>query len=242
MKLFIKLLLLVAVTAYLIFTFSHITQRGDNSVCSSVKVAIADSLHGGFITEQEVEHLLKKGKQYPVGLVMDSINGKAIETLLKKNPFIKDAVCYKTPGGRVNIIITQRLPVLRIMTESGEDFYIDENGKKMNAGNYMADLTIATGNIDADYARKYLVPLGKYLHGDEFWNNQIEQIYVTDEKNVELVPRVGNQIIEIGVPEDMEDKLKNLEQFYRKVMPTVGWNKYSKINIEYDNQIICTKK
>ncbi len=242
MKLFIKLLLLVAVTAYLIFTFSHITGQGDKSVCSSVEVAIVDSLHGGFITEQEVEALLKKGQQYPVGLVMDSINSKTIETLLKKNPFIKDAVCYKTPGGRINIIITQRLPIMRIMTESGEDFYIDENGKKMNPGNYVADLTIATGSIDPDYTRKHLVPLGKYLHENEFWNNQIEQVYVTEEKKMELVPRVGHQIIEVGVPEDMEDKLKNLEQFYRKVMPTVGWNKYSKINLEYDNQIICTKK
>ncbi len=242
MKLLLKLLLLLAVTAYLVFTFAHIPGRGDDSVCNSVEIAIVDSVHTGFITKQEAEFILKTAGIYPTGLIMDSINGRRIEETLEKNRFIKDAVCYKTPGGRVNIIVTQRLPVMRIMADNGEDYYIDEAGKRMLAGKYLADLTIATGHIDTAYSRKHLAAFGRELRADDFWSNQIAQIHVTSDGKVELVPRVGNQIIEIGRPEHIRQKLDNLKNFYRKVMPTVGWNKYSRINLEFENQIVCTKK
>lgn len=241
MKILIKLLLLFGLTFYLLFAFTHITDKGSDTVCSSVEMAIVDSMHAGFITEKEVDHILKSSGLYPIGRLMDSISSKQIEEQLTKNPFIKSAVCYKTPGGRVNIIITQRLPVMRIMADNGDDYYIDDNGYTMAPGNYVADLTIATGNIDKKFTRKHLVRLGKHLRAFDFWNNQIEQIHITADQKMELVPRVGDHIIYIGRPVNLQRKLDNLEKFYRKVMPAVGWNKYSRINLEFENQIICTK-
>ncbi|HJC97601.1 MAG TPA: cell division protein FtsQ, partial [Candidatus Phocaeicola merdavium] len=29
---------------------------------------------------------------------------------------------------------------------------------------------------------------------------------------------------------------------YEKVLSQVGWNKYERISVEFNNQIICTKK
>ena len=52
----------------------------------------------------------------------------------------------------------------------------------------------------------------------------------------------GEHIVYMGQMEGFEKKLKRLKTFYRKAMGQVGWNKYVKINLEYDNQIICTKK
>ena len=81
---------------------------------------------------------------------------------------------------------------------------------------------------------------------DDFWNNQIEQIYVTKNRKgkrvVELVPRVGDQIVYLGVLDDYEKKLRKLRKFYDRAIGTVGWKKYAQVNLEYDNQIICTKR
>ena len=57
-----------------------------------------------------------------------------------------------------------------------------------------------------------------------------------------LVPRIGNHIIEIGKADNLEKKLAKLEEFYKEGLSKVGWNKYNKINIEFDKQVICTKK
>ena len=59
---------------------------------------------------------------------------------------------------------------------------------------------------------------------------------------MEIVPRVGDQIVYLGTLDNFQKKLRNLRIFYDKAMGTVGWNKYKRINLEYDNQIICTKR
>ena len=42
--------------------------------------------------------------------------------------------------------------------------------------------------------------------------------------------------------ENMEEKFRKLKTFYHEGLNHVGWNKYSRISIEFSNQIICTKK
>ena len=91
---------------------------------------------------------------------------------------------------------------------------------------------------------------------NELWRNQIEQINVLPDRSIELVPRVGNHIVYIGrLPEcsskrNREEDINNfvnkkmdrLEKFYKYGLSQAGWNKYSYINIEFDNQIICKKR
>jgi cell division protein FtsQ len=82
----------------------------------------------------------------------------------------------------------------------------------------------------------------KYIDDNDFWSAQIDQIYVDSNNDIDLIPRVGNQLIHIGTTENIEGKLKNLAAFYDKVLPEVGWNKYSVINLEYKDQIVCKKR
>ena len=84
--------------------------------------------------------------------------------------------------------------------------------------------------------------MGNMLMGDNFWQNQIEQINVLGDGTIEIVPRVGEHIIYLGRPVNVEKKLQRLEKFYRYGLSKAGWNKYSYISLEFDNQIICKKK
>ena len=65
---------------------------------------------------------------------------------------------------------------------------------------------------------------------------------VFSNKNIELVPRVGDHVICLGKLDDFERKLKRVKVFYEKGLNKVGWNKYSRISVEFGNQIICTKR
>ena len=125
MKVFLKLLLLAAVAAYLVFAFIRLTGGEDTSRCRSVNIVITDSMHAGFITKADVESLLKSKRLYPIGEEMDKIDGLAIERALKKHSFVKNAVCFKGPDGRVSVMISQRLPVMRVMGTGG-NYYVDE--------------------------------------------------------------------------------------------------------------------
>ena len=80
------------------------------------------------------------------------------------------------------------------------------------------------------------------VENDKFWNAQIEQINVTPTREIELVPRVGDHVVFLGKIDNFEEKLGRLKIFYEKALNKVGWNKYERINLEFSNQIICTKR
>ena len=172
---------------------------------------------------------------------MKQIDGVAIERALRRNSFIDSVSCYKSPGGVVNVLILQRLPLLRVKADNGDDYYIDNKGNVMNPQGYSADLVVATGNISKTFAKKQLVQLGRFLRDDPFWNDQIEQIYVTSQQHIQMVPRVGSHIINFGTTDSISQKFRNLYTFYEKVLPEVGWNKYAEISVEHVSQIVGRK-
>lgn len=253
----ILLVLNLAAAVYLVMAMTSFNHPKDTyPMCTKVAINIEDESTNGFLSVKEVKQILEKKNLYPLKKRMAEVNPRDIEDLLKVSPFVNTAECFKTKDGCVNINLTQRLPIVRIKNSRGEDYYLDDQGGIMPNSKYTSDLIIATGSISSWYARNYLVLLAEGLMADEFWRNQIVQINVLPDKGIELVPRVGNHIIYIGalpqtkyiskrhelVTSFVSKKMERLAKFYRYGLSQAGWNKYSSINIEFDNQIICKRR
>lgn len=253
-KLFIASDVLLAI--YLVFVFTSFDRKNESkAICSKVNIEIADDATSGFIDTKVIKKRLQKAGAYPIGKPLNTVNARAIEEMLRTSPFVKTAECYKTEGGTVYISVTQRMPVIRIKADNGDDYYVDDNDCIMPRSNYTSDLIIATGSISRRYATTCLSPLGKTIMQNDLWKNLVEQINILPDQNVEIVPRIGNHIVLLGkLPEDVDrkkqeeaiadffnHKMERLEKFYSYGLSEVGWNKYSYVNIEFDNQIICRK-
>ncbi len=233
----------IAIAVYLLFAITAFNEpETAGSVCTQVKIDISDDIVDGFLDADKIKKNLQQANIYPLAKPMETIDAREIEETLRKNPFVDSAQCYKTQGGHVCITLSQRMPVMRIKADNGDDYYIDRAGDIMPGHGYATDLTVATGHISRRYARKVLTPVGNFIVNDKLWHNQIEQINVLADGTVELVPRVGDHIVYIGRPENIGSKLARLEKFYRYGLSKVGWNRYSYINLEFDNQIICKKR
>lgn len=248
----------VILAVYLLFAFTTVSKKSSaTTVCSKVDIRIADEMTNGFLDAATVKHNLQKAGCYPViNKPLTDVNTRDIEeALMLRTPFVKTAECYKTEGGNVYITVTQRMPVIRIKAENGDDYYVDDNDRVMKSSNYTSDLIIATGSISRQYATRYLSSLGKVIMGNELWKNLIEQVNILPDKSVEIVPRVGDHIVCLGplpaykgkngekeITEFMTRKMGRLVKFYKYGLNNVGWNKYSYIDIQFDNQIICRKR
>src|SRR5690606_6291830 len=79
----------------------------------------------------------------------------------------------------------------------------------------------------------------RHIEKDEFWNAQLAHVHIDGQGNVSFLTQVGDQRVEFGKPVRMEEKFRKLFIFYKEVLPVVGWEKYSRLNIEYKDQIIC---
>lgn len=234
---------LLLVIAYLVLALTAFNRKPVSLVCSDVELVIKDSIYAGFITKKEVISILKKKDINPIGKELSDIRTKALEEALGNHPLIDEVECYKTPSGKLGIEMTQRIPILRVMAANGENYYLDNKGTVMPPdAKCVAHLAIVTGNVEKSFAMKELYKFGVFLQNNSFWNAQIEQIHVLSGRNVELVPRVGDHLIYLGKLNGFEKKLKRVKMFYEKGLNQVGWNKYSRINVEFSNQIICTRK
>ncbi len=240
-KLFI-FLFLILITVYLIVAATVLNGKPTEAVCSGMELIINDSIDYGFISKREILRLLNNKKLSPIGKKISEINVRELEEELKKHPLIGNAECYRTPGNRIGIEITQRVPILRVMAANGEQYYIDDKAHTMPVPNSAANVAIVTGHVDKAFATKELYEFGMFLQKNPLWKAQIQQINVTTAKELELVPQVGDHIIFLGKPNHYENKFERLKTFYKKGLNEIGWNKYSRISLEFDNQIICTKK
>ena len=254
-RLFVASDILIAI--YLLLAFVSFDKKGDpKALCSKVNIDIADNAAGGFLDAKVIKERLQKTGFYPIGRQLKDVDTRGIEEMLRRSPFVKTAECYKTEGGYVYISVTQRMPVIRIKADNGDDYYVDDHDCIMPRSSYTSDLIIASGNINRWYAINYISPLGKAIMQNDVWKNLIEQINITPNLGVELVPRIGDHIVYIGQLPEITDKSKHdkdiaqfvdkkmtrLEKFYKYGLSQVGWNKYSYVNIEFDNQIICKRK
>lgn len=233
---------LIATSVYLVLAVTVFNAKPTNRECKSIELEIKDNTDLGFVTLKDIETSLKQKKLSLVGKALESIDTRAIENTLEKNSFVKNAECYITSGGKLKIDIYQRIPMMRVISSNGDNYYIDNEGKIMNANGKAVRVTVATGYIDRKFAQDKLFELAKFLKSDYFWDSQIEQINITTKQEIELIPRVGDHVLFIGKPEMYEIKFRKLKAFYKEALNNVGWNKYERISVEFNNQIICTKK
>ena len=215
----LSIIIATLLTCYIAVTAFFFRDVKENRLCEGLQIVVRDSLDKHFVTNEDLVYLLKKSKLYPVKKPMDKINTEKIETELLNNDMISHV---ESPSG---------------------NYYIDNIGSMMPLSrHYVAHVLVASGYVEKEFAKNELYKFALYLQDNEFWNDQIEQIYVDADKNVELIPRVGNHRIILGSFDNFPEKLDNLKLFYEQAIPKVGWEKYSAINLKYKNQIVCTKR
>ena len=256
MKRYIIIILDIIIAGYIIFAVTSFNNpKRLVTKCTKVEIDIADETTYGFLDAKEIKAILERKGIYPMGRRLDDISPRNIESILNHSPFVSTAQCHKTIDGHVVITVTQRSPLVRIKSERGDDYYLDENGGIMPNSKYVSDLIIVTGEVSRTFARRYISILARVIMSDDFWRNNIVQINVQHDLGIEIVPRVGDHIVFLGylplsakqserdeeVTVFVREKLKRLRNFYRYGLSVAGWNKYQRIDIQYDNQIICKK-
>lgn len=210
--------------------------------CKDVHITIEKGVIEGFLTPAEIQKMLAADNIKPVGRTLSQINTREIEEKLQSKELIEQAECYKTQSGNLCISVKERIPVMHVMADNGEDYYVDNQGNQMSNPDYVCNLMIATGKINRKYARRVLAPVGKLVMQDPFWRNQIVQLNVLADETLEMIPRVGNHVVYLGKPVGIKRKLERLRKFYKYGLNQAGWNIYSRISVELDNQIICKKR
>jgi cell division protein FtsQ len=265
MKKIVNICIWIVLGTGLIFTLAFVNKTEAVMPCKSLDITIADDPENFFVQPEDIKMLIREKGDSIVNQPVSTINVSRLENILNNNASISKAQIYITINGEVKVEVKQRRPLVRIIDKYNDSYYIDEEGRFMPLSDkFTSKVLVANGNFRDPYNIHYIYTikqieadsclreativddifeLAKYINADEVWRAQIVQIYVNSEKEIELVPRIGDQRIILGDISDMDQKFKKLLIFYKQGLnPTGWWNAYSVINLKFRNQVVCTKK
>ena len=164
-----------------------------------------------------------------------------MEEAISTNRLVKSVEVYITQSGSIIASIHQRNPVMRIISHRDGSYYIDSERERMpTSQNYTVYLPLATGYITEEFAKNELYDFVAFISKSSRWDAWVDQIVVDQHQKVQIVPRAGDFKVILGSLDEYEEKLEKLKLFIDKGLNTVGWNRYSEINLEYSNQVVCT--
>lgn len=242
-KKILSILSVILLAGYLAFSLLGMTDRHEDSrICTGVDLHLSDSLDSDMVDEDMILSLLKEKALDPVGLPFGNIDVGEIESVLSTHPLVGSVQCYKTGGDLLRINITSKVPLVRVFNQYGQDYYVDSRGEILSQHSLAVQLPVATGYIDRRFASNDLLEVVRAIDNSDFWKAQVEQIDVTKEGQIRLVPRVGDHLLVLGTADNVEQKLDRLMKFYERGLDNVGWNKYRSISVAYENQVVCKKR
>ena len=247
----IQLIFSVICLAFIGGLAAFVSTRVDKKICKKVYITIDNEFNNYFISDREVKDILTRyGTTRIEGVKIDEIDLKSLEMRIKSHKFVQDAQVYRDLAGNINIKIKQNRPIARIVhADSERDEYIDEDGNVLPLSDRFTARVIPitkaetapslTKGFFQDSTGKEYLALLKFIEKDAFWKAQIAQMHIDTRGKISFLPQVGNELIEFGRPADIEKKFKKILIFYKKVLPAMRWDKYKRVNVEFNDQIIC---
>ena len=227
-------------------------RKKDAADCKGVDINIKGVNNTFFVDKKDVlDSIISIENCNPVGQPVSSFDLKAMERKLSDNVWVKSVQLFFDNNEMLQVSVMEREPVARVFTTTGTTFYIDTAismlplNEKFSARlpaftNFPSDKTVLS---KADSALlKEIKNVSLVIQQDSFRMALIDQVDITPQRTFEMVPKIGNNIIEFGDASDAAEKFNKLKLFYNKIIPKAGMSYYSVIDVQYKNEIVAKRK
>lgn len=225
--------------------------------CGEIEINFIRKGQGDLVSAAEVKALVKKACE-EAGDGAAGLSTAELEKKIEQMASVKNAEVYRRVNGAVSIEVEQRVPVCRIHELSGSQYYLDETGEPFpTSAHYTARVPLVNGNLREPYKMRKgkmdsdsmrilsklddITALFRSIRKDAFRSALVEQVWVNEEGEFELVPKIDDHLILFGDTTEMDGKFNKLKIFYEEGLNTKGWNAYKTVNLKFKNQIICKR-
>ena len=231
----IKLILLLALISGLFYSTISVNNLREIK-SSDIYMYDYDSL---LISEDSIQSVISEL------LVLNNSNKSNIhknnlEFELNKNQLINQSDIFIDVSGNMIVNIKQRKPIARFLDNKN---YLDVNGLIMpKSKDYSPVVPIIVGFNKSTLQLKSIYKLSHFIYEDKFLRKNITKIIIDSTGNFVLQLRKHKFKVSLGRLDKLELKVNNFKAFYIKGMKDQLLNKYSTINLQFDNQVVGVKK
>ena len=208
--------------------------------CKELVCLIADEDERSYITETELFTLLKQHNAYPVGEYLRRINLQYMENIIRQHPMVRTAECYTAEDGTARIRITQRVPLLKVVT-ADDAYYVDTDRRKMPLRASIHDTVIvATGRVGFEMASTELADFAEWVQKDDYWRQRVRAVDVQSPKLLCVKQKGKQENLMIGDLTDYKGKLQKAATFYRRTA-SIEKPHYRALDLRYQKQVVAVR-
>ncbi len=240
----------VALSVYLAYDYFH--NRLEN-----VNLTINRNGEDGFVDYEKTHEMILK--------ICDTVNNNQIFMIpvdsvvnsLKANPWTLNVDAEINLESVLDVEITECNPIMRVYNNKGKSVYIDSEGNVFPTNNdYVMRLLVGNGDVNfpsdkfgnikdevyenTDLPEIFL--LMKEVLADDYSRSCVKQIYKDKKKNYIFSLNSTNIIVIFGDVNNIKEKLTKMQDFFDKMQGNPEMDKYKEVNLNYKNQVVCTKK
>ena len=239
MKAWIRLIVFAMALSLSVLCFIQAQWGFNNRPYQEMVVAVYPA-ETPFITVDTVNKMLIQKIKSSSATLKDGIALIEVEAELCAHNMVADAQVFTTISGKLFAEVYQREPVAKVVSK--EVYYIDLNAEKMPLSpSYTATVPVVSGAIStAQYAAiRDAVQLIKRhpLYGETF-------LGLDEVRDAWFELRLSDQpaTIELGELKALERKLNNYSAFMVKATKDKLLDRYEKISLAFEGQVVGTKK
>ncbi|GAA0873281.1 cell division protein FtsQ [Gangjinia marincola] len=232
---YIKIIVLIGVTGFL-FGFANL--RNEQRISDEIDINFTNG-NNLFVTEEVVNKMLIQNKADLENKVREPLVLNRLEQALDDHEMIKASDVYLSIDGKLGAILTQRQPIARVMDRSA--YYIDDEGLVMPLSNYHSARVVTISGINEKEAKESF-PLLKRIDEDPFLKKTITHITKRTHGGYIFSLRTLDMQVAFGALTDLDKKINNFKAFYKKAQKDDQLNTYALADLQFGNQVVCTKK
>ena len=219
------------------------TSRPLAETCRAIEYDILDSKQREYVSETELNELLKNEGIYPVGNSVSILSLSRIETAMRHHPMVRTAECYLTQQNIVWVDITQRVPLLRVQ-KPGEYYIVDTDRRQMQARDQVKDsVLMVTGTVGIRAATTEIADFAQWLQGNRYWRERIERVHMRTPRMAVLymrqpLPNGNKPAVVLGEMSDFENKLRKLRIYIENGEEAWAEKYYRELDLRFQGQVI----
>jgi len=228
------------IIAYMVFGLWMSCHTVPDAVCKHLNVRILDEQNRQYVSSNEIAQLITNNGANPVGKTGSHIALQPMENMVRQHSMVRTAECYKSEGGDVCVLLTQRVPLVRVVT-SAESYFVDTDRKIMPVRESVkTPVLVATGNLSRRMAANEVSDFAQWLQHDRFWRKYIGRVHVINPKMVHLRQSNGRAEIILGDWNGYENKLNKLRRWY-EADTLIHQEQYQQVDLRFHGQVVGIK-
>lgn len=239
MKKYIKHIRLVVVVILAIVLFSFANHRnGQRGVSGDINIEFLNE-EALYMTDHTVNNLLIQKGEGSSEVIAEKLDLGKAEVALNEHDMVKNAEVYLTVSGTLGARIVQRTPIARVA--GATHYYIDDEGALMPLSPvYSARVPLVTGQVHKSRLER-VYRLAAYIYQDAFLKKNVIGIH-KDQEGFKIRLRADDFVLRLSDLERLDKKFNNFKAFYQKATKDKSLTAYKAVHLDFDNQVVCTKK